>query len=71
MGNSNTLFASLIWGSVGIGFAVYGKKQQSAVPLCGGLALVAISYFISSALYMSLAGVALVAAMIWFGKRDR
>lgn len=64
MGNTGFLFASLIWGSIGVGFAIYGKRQRAAVPLCGGIALVAISYFVSSALYMSLAGAALVVAMI-------
>jgi hypothetical protein len=68
MGDSNTLFASLFWGSVGTGFAIYGKKQGAMVPLFGGIALVAVSYFIGSALYMSLVSAVLVVAMIWFRK---
>ena len=66
MGNSNTLFASLFWGSVGLGFLIYGKKQGAMVPLFGGVALMAISYFVSSAMYMCVAGAALVAAIIYF-----
>lgn len=69
MFQSSTLFASLIWGSVGIGFAIYGKRQQAMVIWIGGLVLVGISYFIASALYMSLAGVGILAAMFWL--RDR
>ena len=69
MGNSNSLFASLIWGSVGLGFFIYGKKQKSGVPLFGGLAMIGISYFISSALYMSLVSIAILAGMIWTIKR--
>lgn len=65
MGNSNSLFASLIWGSIGLGFAIYGKRQKAMTPLIGGVALMAISYFISSALYMSLVGAALVAGIVW------
>jgi hypothetical protein len=68
MFNSDTLFASLLWGSIGLGFAIYGKKQGAMVPLFGGVALVAVSYFIGSALYMSLVGIALVAGMIWLRK---
>jgi hypothetical protein len=68
MGDSNALFASLFWGSVGTGFAIYGKKQGAMVPLFGGVVLVAVSYFISSALYMSLVCGGLVVAMIWFRK---
>lgn len=68
MGNSSTLIASLLWGSIGLGFAIYGKRQGAMVPLFGGVALIAVSYFVSSALGMSLAGIALVAAMIWLRK---
>jgi hypothetical protein len=69
MGNSNTLIASLIWGSIGMGFAIYGKRQTAMVPLFGGLSLVAISYFISSASTMSAVGTVIVGVMIWFKKR--
>ncbi len=58
--NANFLFASLIWGSVGVGLFIYGKKQQSLIPLFGGIAMVAGSYLISSALYMSLVSVGIL-----------
>lgn len=67
-GNANTLFASLIWGSIGMGFAIYGKKQKATVPLIGGVLLMAISYFISSALDMSLVGIVLLAGTLWLGR---
>lgn len=54
------LFASLLWGSIGVGYFVYGKKQQAIVPLVGGLAMIAVSYFVSSALLMSLISIALM-----------
>jgi hypothetical protein len=65
IGSSSFLWASLIWGSVGMGFAIYGKRQKAMAPLVGGVALVAISYFISSALLMSLVGIGLVAGIVW------
>ena len=68
MGISSTLFASLIWGSIGLGFAIYGKKQRATAPLVGGILLMGISYFIGSALVMSLVGVALVAGIVWIGR---
>jgi hypothetical protein len=49
-----------------MGFAIYGKKQRATAPLVGGVALVAISYFIDSALMMSLVGVALIAGIVWY-----
>lgn len=60
-----TLFASLIWGTIGAGFFIYGKKQSAYIPMLGGLALVGVSYFIPSPLYMSLTSVGILAA-IWF-----
>jgi hypothetical protein len=68
MGSSSSLFASLVWGSIGLGFAVYGKKQKAPAPLLGGILLMALSYFIGSALLMSLVGAALVAGIVWVGR---
>jgi hypothetical protein len=67
--SSGTLLASLLWGSIGTGFTVYGWKQNDMIALFGGIALVAISYFIGSPLFMSLVGAALVAGIIWLKKR--
>ena len=66
---ASSLVASLIWGSVGTGFFIYGKKQGAMVQLFGGLFLIAISYFIASALYMTLASVGLIALMFWLNRR--
>jgi len=52
-----------------MGFAIYGKRQRETAPLVGGVALMAISYFISSALLMSLVGVALVAGIVWYQRQ--
>jgi len=61
--DSNTLIASLIWGSIGAGFTIYGRKQKEWVPALGGIALVTVSYWIGSAIYMSIASVAIIAAI--------
>jgi hypothetical protein len=66
--SSSYLFAALIWGSIGMGFAIYGKKQKAMVPLVGGIVLMGITYLISSALYMSLVGVVLVGGILWLGR---
>jgi hypothetical protein len=68
MGDSSYLFAALIWGSVGLGFAIYGKRQKAMAPLMGGILLIGVSYLISSALYMSLVGAILVAGILWHGR---
>jgi hypothetical protein len=68
MGNASYVFAALIWGSIGLGFAIYGKRQRAMAPLLGGVLLMGISYLISSALYMSLAGLALLGGIWWLGR---
>ena len=52
--NTSFLFASLLWGSVGLGYFIYGKKQQSGIPMAGGVVMMAASYFAASVLIMSL-----------------
>lgn len=63
MFDSNFLFASLVWGSIGFGYFVYGKKQKSLVPLAGGLLMMAVSYFVGSVLLMSLLCAGLMAVI--------
>jgi hypothetical protein len=67
--NSNVLFASLLWGSIGTGYFIYGKKQRSWPAMVGGIAMIAVSYFIGSVLLMSLASIAIMAAVYVLIKR--
>jgi hypothetical protein len=67
--NTNFLFASLIWGSVGVGYFVYGKKQQSSSAMVGGILMIVASYFIGSALLMSLVCLGIMAAVYFLLKR--
>jgi hypothetical protein len=57
------LFASLLWGSVGLGYFIYGKKQQSVSPMVGGILMMIVSYFIASALLMSLICILVIVAV--------
>jgi len=67
--NASFLFASLIWGSIGFGYALYGWKQKRIVPLIGGIVLMAASYFVDSAFLMSLLGIAIMVAVYWLVKQ--
>ena len=69
MFDTHFLFASLIWGSVGVGYFIYGKKQSSWVSMIGGLLMIGASYFVGSALLMSLIGLGLMAAIYLLLKR--
>jgi hypothetical protein len=69
MFNANFLFASLIWGSVGMGYFIYGKKQASWIAMIGGVLMMGASYFIGSALLMSLFCAAMIAAVYFLIKQ--
>ncbi len=67
--NTDTLWASMLWGAVGSGFALYGKKQGRPVPMIGGLVMIGATYFCETALVMSIVGVALTAGIWWATQR--
>ncbi|MEY2465730.1 MAG: hypothetical protein QOD03_251 [Verrucomicrobiota bacterium] len=69
LGDSNTLVASFFWGTIGTGFAIFGWKQKSMVPLFGGIAMIAVSYFIGSALWMSVVEIGLIVVVYWLRGR--
>ena len=65
------LIASLLWGGLGLGFFVYGKKQRSAPPLFGGIALIGISYFLAdSAVWMSVAGAGILVGIYYWSRHE-
>jgi hypothetical protein len=69
MFNANFLFASLIWGSVGLAYFIFGKKQVSWVAMVGGVLMMAASYLVGSALLMSLICLGIMAAVYFLLKQ--
>lgn len=67
--NMSFLLASLLWGSVGVGYWIYGKKQREMIPMIGGVLMIAVSYFVSSWFLMSLLSIALMVAVYWLVKQ--
>ena len=63
------LFASLLWGSIGVGYFIYGKRQQCSPALVGGIVMTVLSYLVGSALAISLICVLLMAAVSVLAKR--
>lgn len=59
--NTSLLLWSLLFSSVGLGFFLYGKKQQAVVPLFSGLALMIYPYFVPNSILLVAIGVVLVA----------
>ncbi len=58
--SSNTLFLSLLFGSIGVGYFIYGKKQSKVIPLLVGLSLCVYPYFVSNIYVMLALGVLLI-----------
>ena len=56
----SSLLWSVLFGSIGLGFLIYGRKQRAVVPLVCGLALMVFPYFISNSILLVIIGVALM-----------
>lgn len=67
--DTSFLFASLLWGSVGVGYWIYGKKQREMTPMLGGVAIIAVSCLVSSWLLMTPLCIALMIAVYLLVKR--
>jgi hypothetical protein len=67
--NAHYLWASMLWSAISGGYWVYGWKKRSLIPFLGGVALMAITFFIESALLMSLAGIFIMFAVYWLCKQ--
>jgi len=61
MDNFPTLMWGIIFGSIGLGFFVYGKKQKAIIPMISGMGLMVFPYFISNIYIMILSGIVLAA----------
>ena len=59
--DSQSLIWGVIFGSVGLGYFVYGKKQRSVVPLVTGLGLMVFPYFVSNPVLLVIVGLLLLA----------
>ena len=62
MPSPSTLMWGLIFGSIGLGFIVYGRKQKAVIPLICGIGLIVVPYFISNIYILVLSGIVLIAS---------
>ncbi|HET7162257.1 MAG TPA: hypothetical protein VFI32_06290 [Rhodanobacteraceae bacterium] len=56
-----TLLWGMLFGAIGVGFFIYGKRQAMIMPLVCGIALIVYPWFVSGALLTLVIGLALVA----------
>ena len=62
--SGNSLLASLLIGSIGMGLFVYGKRQRRAPHLAIGIVLMVYPYLVPSVALMCAIGAALV-GLLW------
>jgi hypothetical protein len=55
-----TILWSLLFGSIGMGYFIYGKRQAQAVVRYTGLALIAFPYVVSDTVAMVIIGIILL-----------
>ena len=61
MNGTALLMWGMLFGAIGFGFFLYGRKQKSVVPLITGIALSVVPYFIANVYVLVMVGVILVA----------
>jgi hypothetical protein len=46
MGSEAAMVWSVLFGAIGVGFFMYGRKQRRVVPFVSGIGLIAVPYFV-------------------------
>lgn len=64
--SSGVIFAGLIFGVIGTGAFMYGKKQAHFSSMAIGVALIAYPYFVSALWLLWGIGIGLCAALYYF-----
>ncbi len=60
MGNATSFFWGFLFGTVGLGYFIYGKKQAKMIPLVVGIALMVFPYFITDPVFILIVGCVLM-----------
>jgi hypothetical protein len=56
-----SLWWGMLFGAIGMGYCVYGKRQSKPIPLLCGIGLIAFPWFVSNPWIMVIVGAALMA----------
>ncbi|MBU2711744.1 hypothetical protein [Zooshikella harenae] len=58
--NTATILWGLLFGSIGLGYFIYGKKQSNIVIRLAGIALMIYPYFVDNTIALILIGAGLM-----------
>ena len=59
--NPAALMWGVVFGSVGLGFFVYGKRQKAIIPFISGIGLMLGPYIIANVFLLVITGLVLIA----------
>ncbi len=59
--DESTLLWGLLFGSIGVGYFVYGRKQRKLMPFVSGVGLILTPMFVYEVGYLLALGVVLIA----------
>lgn len=60
MGSPAQLFWGIMFGAIGSGYFIYGKRQQKMIPLVTGILLCVFPYFVSNTYLLLFIGFVLM-----------
>jgi hypothetical protein len=60
MESTSIIVWGMIFGSIGLGFFIYGKRQKAPIPLFTGIALFIFPYFITNVYLLVATGIVLM-----------
>jgi hypothetical protein len=60
LGSVAVLIWGMLFGAIGFGYFLYGKKQKAIIPLCVGIILCVFPYFIDNLYVLVGLGVTLI-----------
>jgi hypothetical protein len=63
--SESLLVWGLVFGSAGLGFFMYGKRQKRMMPYVCGIGLMIMPYFLSDTLMLIAAGMVLLVLPFW------
>ncbi len=61
-----TLIWGIVFGALGFGYFIYGRRQKAVVPLVTGIALMVFPYFIANVYLLVIVGVGLTVVPYFF-----
>jgi hypothetical protein len=60
MDTSSTIVLGILFGAIGLGYIIYGRRQRRGIALLSGVLLCAIPFFVPNIIIILLIGIALM-----------